>query len=187
VFNDFINNNKITNTISTSVLNTLLLSVHANSRLLLHSTLPTTYLPVLLTHQQAIPLITPNLSLYLPCMTTELSFFAEDIQNSLSIMVTVIQQNNNRCSYINRLLFNNASVMWCLAFDNGSGTLFRCPWRRSTRLDSIIHNYLIYSLSKSRLCQSAFGYSELHSLRKLPTIWYYETNKMVGKIDLFSS
>ena len=63
MFNDFINHNKhqrskITNTISTSLLNTLLLSVPANSGLLLHSTISTTYLPVLLTYQQAIPLIT---------------------------------------------------------------------------------------------------------------------------------
>jgi hypothetical protein len=61
----------------------------------------------------------PNLSLYLPCMTTELSFFADDIENILSVMVTVIQQNNNRCSYKNRLLFNNVSI---ISSDNGSGT-----------------------------------------------------------------
>jgi hypothetical protein len=71
MFNDFINHNKhqrskITNTISTSVLNTLLLSIPANSRLLLHSTLSTMYLPVLFTYQQAIPPLTTAESQSLP-------------------------------------------------------------------------------------------------------------------------
>jgi hypothetical protein len=40
---------------------------------------------------------------YLPYKTTEMSFFADDIENILSIMVTVIQQSNNRRSYINKV------------------------------------------------------------------------------------
>jgi hypothetical protein len=110
---------------------TLLLSVHANSQLLLHSTISATYLPVLLTYQQAIPLTTAESQSLPPCMTTELSFLAGDIENSLSVMITVIQQSNNRYFHKNRLLFNKASIMSCLHSDSGSGTPFRYPRRRS--------------------------------------------------------
>ena len=75
----------------------------------------------------------PDFILYLPCLTTEFPFFAEDTENILLIMVTVIQQSNQRFSYNNRLLFNNASIMLCLACKDSSSLLR--TWRSGVKHD----------------------------------------------------
>jgi hypothetical protein len=65
-------------------------------------------------------------------MTRELPFFADDTENSLSMMVTVIQQNNNRCFFKNRLLFNNMSIM-CFACKDSFSLL--STWRSGVKDD----------------------------------------------------
>jgi hypothetical protein len=86
----------------------------------------------------------PDLILYLPCLTTEFPFFAEDTENIFLIMVTVIQQSNQRFSYNNRLLFNNTSIMYLACKDSSS--LLR-TWRSGVKDDMM-------AWGKTRIAQS---------------------------------
>jgi hypothetical protein len=90
-------------------------------------------------------------------------------------MVTVIQQNKCRCSYKNRLLFNNVSIKSCLASDSGSGTLVRYTRRRCF----VVAIYWIQSTGSS---PGSFSKCMLLKQQKVCGIEFLEAARLTIKV-----